>query len=290
MALRDGYVSLRAFAREHDCRLWAVQKAIKSGRVTEGCVLRNERGFVVGIHAVNAWVEWLRNTDQGEGVKSGMEYPAAVCSAHASTPLIDSAPALIGGQSSIEQAPAASLPVGEVRGASAPLPDGLAVLPPALPGAVGGAGKEQPPDRGHCSAALGVSHNAAADELPLGAVTHGAAAAAPALADGEPGFQEHRTKREKFLAEQAELDYLAKIGALVSVAEVDRATSEIFSELKSIVFRIVPKKSAILAAETDPGRIERLLMDALTLAFNESSLAFADHAAGGVEERAGVMS
>ena len=182
MALQDGYVSLRAFAREHDCRLWAVQKAIKSGRVTEGCVLRNERGFVVGIHAVNAWAEWLRNTDQSEGVKSGMEYPAAVCSTHASAPLIESAPArgqaaaLIAGQASIEQAPAARLPGGD-RGASAPLPDRLAVLPPAIPGAVVAPGTNPPPDRGHGSAALGVSHNAAAGELPLGSVANGAAAA-----------------------------------------------------------------------------------------------------------------
>src|SRR4051812_20824038 len=67
--MQAGYISLRAFAREHDMRLSAVQKAIKSGRVTD--VLRNERGYVVGIHAVNAWIEWQRNTDQGEAAKSG---------------------------------------------------------------------------------------------------------------------------------------------------------------------------------------------------------------------------
>lgn len=241
MARQEGYSSLRAFARLHDCRLSAVQKAIKSGRVPEHCLLRDGRGFVVGIHAVNAWAEWLRNTDQGEGVKSGMEYPTASSSTRASTPLM-------------EQAAAASLPVGELQGGTAPLPDGLAVLPLPLPGAEAGAGLEA------------------------------------SAASGEAGFQEHRTKREKFLAEQAELDYLAKIGALVSVAQVERETAEIFSELKSNVFRIVPKKSAILAAETDPGRIERLLTDALTQAFNESSLAFADSSAGGVEERAVAVS
>jgi hypothetical protein len=108
---------------------------------------------------------------------------------------------------------------------------------------------------------------------------------APASTAGEPGFQISRAKREKFLAEHAELDYLEKIGALVSVADVERETEEIFAQLKSTVFRIVPKKAAILAAETDPGRIERLLTDALNQAFHESSLAFADAIAGGAEER-----
>lgn len=113
--------------------------------------------------------------------------------------------------------------------------------------------------------------------------------ASPPAAPEEPGFQEHRTKREKFLAEQAELDYLAKIGALVSVAEVEREVEEIFASVKGNMFRMIPKKSAILAAETDPARIERLLTDALTQAFNESSRALADPPAGGAEERAAAL-
>ncbi len=232
--MQEGYISLRAFAREHQVRLSAVQKAIKSERVKD--VLRNERGFAVGIHAVNAWSEWQRNTDQGEAAKSGKVYPTMDSSTVASTPGLDNAPA-------------ASL-LGDVGQGASALPAGSAVSPPAQSGAASGAGTE----------VLAV------------------------------GFQDHRTKREKFLAEQAELEYLEKVGALVSVDQVDREVEDLFTLVKSNVFRIIPKKSAILAAETDPGRIERLLTDAITQAFNESSRTLADDTAGGVEERAQAVS
>jgi hypothetical protein len=228
--MEDGYISLREFERRFPVTLRAIQKAVESGRVTD--VLRTPAGTLRGIHATNAWDEWLRNTDQGESAKSGKMYPVVASTTHASTPSIDSAPE-------------ASLLGDAGQGNALPSP-ASAVSPPAQSG------------------------NAGAGST-------------------EPGFQDHRTKREKFLAEQAELEYLEKVGALVSVSEVDRANEEIWAALKTNAFRMIPKKAAILAAETDPARVERLLTDALTQVFNESSQSFADAPAGGVEERAPAL-
>jgi hypothetical protein len=125
----------------------------------------------------------------------------------------------------------------------------------------------------------------AAGELPP---DRGEESSPPASAP--PGFQEHRTKREKFLADQAEIEFLEKIRTLVAAADVEREVEEIFAVVKSNAFRIIPKISAILAAEMDPARIERLLTDALTKAFHESSSTFADGVAGGVEERSAALS
>jgi hypothetical protein len=68
MTLPDGYVSLRRFAEVRDVNLSAVQKAIESGRVTS--VLR-EGDRLVGIHQVQAMVEWDANTDPVEAARNG---------------------------------------------------------------------------------------------------------------------------------------------------------------------------------------------------------------------------
>lgn len=365
--MQDGYISLRAFGRAHGVRLSAVQKAIKSKRVTD--VLRNARGLVVGIHAENAWLEWQRNTDAVEALKNGKMYATAISSTRASTPLIEHAPraSLLGGEvqgnalhpavndaaepaaqpgadsSSCQQtesvaaagvladAPAqageiqaratdaqntrqsspasgdGSLRSGQAGGEPAPIPQSEKgpVGPSSSAGreatwcqADGPKGVEVRPSEERRSLPMSSNQGVTPgetgtnnDQLPLTGQPANAAsqedAGPPAAA--EPGFMEHRTKREEFLAKTAELDYLKQIGALVSTAEVEREVEEIFAVVKSNAFRIIPKKSAILAAETDPGRIERLLTDALTQAFHESSRAFADVAAGGAEERAATL-
>src|SRR5690348_2040443 len=65
----SGFVSLREFARRLDVRLSAVQKAIKTGRVTS--VKRDESGRLVGVHPELGRQEWARNTDPCEAAKSG---------------------------------------------------------------------------------------------------------------------------------------------------------------------------------------------------------------------------
>ncbi|HKQ24111.1 MAG TPA: hypothetical protein VJT81_06680 [Burkholderiales bacterium] len=274
--MQDGYISLRAFGRAHDVRLSAVQKAIKTNRVTD--VLRNDRGFVVGIHAVNAWIEWQRNTDLGEAAKSGKVY--AGVDQHGSAPSVadshqTSTPASSGASSDDKQRLNASVAVS-----------GVLAEPPSQEGDI--------PPRAADSVVVhkgtGVGRTEAG-QLPLTGQLSGTSSqedASPPAAP-VPGFMEHKTEREKHLAALAELEYLERVGAVVSAEDVERQVEEIFAVVKSNAFRIIPKKSAILAAETDPGRIERLLTEALTQAFHESSRAFADVAAGGVEERATAM-
>lgn len=110
-----------------------------------------------------------------------------------------------------------------------------------------------------------------------------------AASGSEQGYLEHRAKREKFLADQAELDYLRNVGQLVSAAEVDREVSEIFNQVKSSVMRLVPKKAPQWSAETDPGRLERLMNEAFTQVFDELSHGLAADAAGWLEERAAAV-
>jgi hypothetical protein len=116
-------------------------------------------------------------------------------------------------------------------------------------------------------------------ELPAAQSEKSAPAPAEVPASGDQAdYLAARAKREGFMAKQAELDYLEKIGVLVSTAEVEREYSEIFSTLKSSVFRIADSKAQILAAETDPARVNRHLMDAFRAVFDELSNRFAREA------------
>lgn len=105
----------------------------------------------------------------------------------------------------------------------------------------------------------------------------------------EPGYADHRTKREKFLAEQAELDYLEKVGSLVWARDVERESLEIFKQVRANVLRSNSKIAVLIAAETDPAKVERLLNDSDNRVFDELSRTFADGQAEGTEERAPAL-
>jgi hypothetical protein len=111
---------------------------------------------------------------------------------------------------------------------------------------------------------------------------------APAVGT-EDSYGEHRARRERFQAAQAELDYLERLGILVAAAEVDKEVTDLFVQVKAGVMRLAPKLAPTLAAETDVGRIERLLAEGLTRAFDEQSRRLADDATGGPEERAAAL-
>jgi hypothetical protein len=196
------FVSLREFARRLDVRLSAVQKAIKTGRVTS--VKRDESGRLVGVDPELGRQEWARNTDPCEAAKSGKV---------------------------IESPQSPSQLVLQVQ----------------------------------TSAQTNSEISTAAE---------------PAA----PGYQDHRTKREKHLADIAELEYLERVGTLVSAAQVEREIMEIFTLLKSNIFRIIDRKAQQLSAETDPTRIERLLRAEFTLVFDECSRELAATATEGTEE------
>lgn len=206
-------ISLRAFARLQGVALSAVQKAIRSGRVT--AIRRAASGRVIGIDPEIAAVQWATNTDPGEAAKNGKAWIRGAG---------DTAADIVGG-----------------------------VVIPEVAASIEGENTE-------------------------------------ASAVATPGYQDHRTKREKHLADLAELEYLEKVGTLISAADVEREMGEILLQLKNNVFRIADRKAQILAAETDPARIHRLLSEEFRLVFHELSARFEVEITGGAEERSMAVS
>jgi hypothetical protein len=112
---------------------------------------------------------------------------------------------------------------------------------------------------------------------------------APPPSSDPHGFYEARARTEIFKAKQAELDYLEAVGLLVSSKDVEKEIAEIFGTLKNNVLRIADRKAQILAAETDPIRVHRLLSDEFRMVFDECSRRLASNAPGGPEEREGAL-
>jgi len=136
------------------------------------------------------------------------------------------------------------------------------------------------------AAAGNAMSGAAVGEVPAGVA---AASKASAGIEDQGDYLAARAKREGFLAKQAELDYLEKIGVLVATAEVQREMSEIFTQLKSNVFRISDRKAQILAAEADPARVHRLLSEEFRTVFDEFSNRLSGDAAAGTAEREAAL-
>lgn len=117
----------------------------------------------------------------------------------------------------------------------------------------------------------------------------GAPSAPPAPASDQAEYLASRAKREGYLAESARLDHLERLGLLVSTAEVEREMAEIFGQIKASVMRIADRKAQILAAESDPVRVHRILTDEFRTAFDECSRRFASISSGGAEEPAPTL-
>jgi len=212
--MAQAMISLREFARRRGVSLGAVQKAIKTGRVT--AVEHDQRGRTIGIDEALASEQWAKNTDLVEAARNGklpMQAPAA---RELDMPLANSA--------AVEEAPAAA---------------------------------------------------------PASAPASGSADQAEYLAA--------RAKREGFQAETAKLDHLERLGLLVSSVAVEQEIGEIFGEVKSNVFRIADRRAQVLAAETDPVRVHRLLSDEFRMVFDELSHRFGADTPGGAEEPSPAM-
>lgn len=98
-------------------------------------------------------------------------------------------------------------------------------------------------------------------------------------------FQDERARREQFSAKTAELEYLKMAGELVSVEDVRREIGEIFTRLKNNVFGIATKKSAVIASESDPLRVKRIIRVEMTEVFNESSNELSESTTIGIKKR-----
>lgn len=97
-----------------------------------------------------------------------------------------------------------------------------------------------------------------------------------------------RTREKEFQANKAELDYLERVGELVSAAEVRDEQFEIYRQHRDKLEQIPANVAEKLAAETDPQRVEHLLRTAIRTSLNELSRALAIDAAA--EEIAGGAS
>lgn len=86
----EEWISLRAYAKHRGVSLSAVQKAIKSKRVT--VVRRNERQHVIAIEKHAADQQWAANTDPVEAARNG-KFLQAPSSAAPAAPAEPAAPA-----------------------------------------------------------------------------------------------------------------------------------------------------------------------------------------------------
>lgn len=158
------------------------------------------------------------------------------------------------------------------------LPAAQPSIPPATESAAA-----SPADAG---AGTPQSSGADAHEANSGSTANAPGAVAPT---DQGDYLAARARREKSLADMAHLDHLERLGLLVATADVEEEMAEIFGQIKTSILRIADRKAQILAAESDPARVHRILNDEFRTAFDELSSRFAALASGGTEEPAPTL-
>ncbi len=88
---------------------------------------------------------------------------------------------------------------------------------------------------------------------------------------GGGAYQEARAKKEKYHALQAKADYEKSIGLLVARAEVDKAWVDVAVIMRSALERIPDTLAADLASESDPTRINAILVDQIELILKQAA-------------------
>ncbi|MET3431444.1 hypothetical protein ABIC71_000922 [Herbaspirillum seropedicae] len=92
-------------------------------------------------------------------------------------------------------------------------------------------------------------------------------------AGGTSEYQVHRARREKIRAEkeQIELDQLA--GRVIDVAEASRMAFTTFRTLRDAIMNVAPRIKDILAAESDPMKVEQIIETELASALDSIDIA-----------------
>jgi hypothetical protein len=235
----DKLISLRAYARRRGCELGAVQKAISSGRIAKAATRDPATGRLAGVDPDLADELWARNTDPIAAAKSGKV-------------ILSPARGL--------QEPGRLKPAGiEVRGSV----DAERDLGSGAGAAMSRAGNPM--------SASAMTATPAGDSLD--APPPIAEALAPGGQGGE--YYGHRAKREKFLAEQAEIDYLRKVGLLVAVDEVERSQFQIWRQVRDAVVKAFDRADATLAGVPTAAPARGRLRADLRTSLNELSQSLA---------------
>ena len=268
----ENWISLRAFARRHNVRLSAVQKAIESGRVT--AVKRNAAGRLKGIEANLAALQWSQNTDPAQAERSGKTgaavsapEPAQSWSPNGESLVGWRAAAMGGDKGSFVLSPQAPAVAGEqLQLASAD------VSTPAN-GVAGGPGSSGGPGGADGPVAAGAGP---AQTMP----------GAPDANTKDPhGYLESRAQRERYSAEQTKLDYLRALGLLVSAADMRVLSARRYRAIRDKLLNIPDRISAVLAAERDPVQVHAQLTVEIERVLHELSDDARAETARGAAER-----
>jgi len=258
----EEWISLREFARRREVSLAAVQKAIESGRVR--AVTRDGNGRLTSIEFVRAMREWNGNTDPAQAARSGKilgddgVFPSPI--AESSRDRADE----IGISSGIGASGAGQIHANASAGRLPFDPD---------PGAKAAAPAPAPRIDAITSA---IEQRSGRDNETPESVG----------ADRDPhGYYEARADRERAQAKRAELDYLERVGSLVSLSDVREEEFAIFRKLRDNIMAIGTRLAPRLAAETDPVRIQHLFDEEIRRALNELSRALGVDAGGRAGER-----
>ena len=83
-------------------------------------------------------------------------------------------------------------------------------------------------------------------------------------------YQEARAIREALNARLTKLEYEEKLGELVHASRVKKEAYETGRTLRDRMLAVPGRVAAVIAAETDPRKIERILTDEFRRALQES--------------------
>lgn len=121
---------------------------------------------------------------------------------------------------------------------------------------------------------------------------NGSDAAAAAPKDGSKdtsGYWEHKSKREKYDAELAEMKFLQAAGALVPAAGVRREAMESARAVRNAMLAIPDRVAAVLDPG-NPARAHKLLTEEIQKVLREQTDRLEQRAAGGVGDAGSVAS
>jgi hypothetical protein len=135
-----------------------------------------------------------------------------------------------------------------------------------------------------CESINGTASPAAASLAP-DLLTPAPAADPVAPTEDSERYLAARARKQEFEAKQAELDYLAALGRIVSVDELSRVAARRYALVRDKLLNIPDRLATIIIAERDPARAHALMTAEIKRVLNELADAAEPETAGGTAER-----